>query len=123
MTNTLKTFVFLSTVLSQVLSNQFTEKRDHFDEKVCENVTEFNDQLRQQLKSISTDAEKILDLVINGEDKGVTYRELAKFVDRFGPRLAGHPMLEHSIDYLVELLRKEQHETVYTEEVQVPRWV
>jgi carboxypeptidase Q len=93
-----------------------------FDERVCDLVPEFNEQLRQQIRNISSDAQKIIDFVVNGEDRGVTYRELSYFVDRFGSRLSGSRNLEDAIDYMVQLLNTEGHK-VHTEEVAVPKWV
>ena len=99
-----------------------TPKGIVFDERVCDLVPEFNEQLKQQIRNISSDAQKIIDFVVNGNDTGVTYRELSYFVDRFGSRLSGTRNLEDAIDYMVELLNTEGHK-VHTEDVIVPQWV
>lgn len=53
----------------------------------------------------------------------MTYRELSRFVDKFGHRLTGTKALEESINYMVDVLKKETHDNVYTEDVTVPTWV
>ncbi|XP_054158509.1 uncharacterized protein LOC128956821 [Oppia nitens] len=82
----------------------------------------FNGKLRQQIRSLSSDIQRIIDYVVNGRDSGQTYAELAKFVDWFGPRLVGTSSLESSIDYMVDRLKRERHDKVYTENVIVPVW-
>ena len=94
-----------------------------FNEWMCYLMPDFSPELRQQIRSISSDAQKIIDFVVNGNDKGVTYRELSYFVDRFGSRLTGTRNLEDAIDYMVKLLNTEGHDKVYTEKANVPRWV
>ena len=94
-----------------------------FNESVCKSLTEFNTRIKPQILSLWPDAQRIIDFVVNGTDSGVTYQELAKFVDKFGSRLTGTQNLENSIDYMTELLKREHHLNVHEEEVTVPTWV
>jgi len=99
-------------------------KTQIFDSKICKNKTIFDDNLRQQILTKSGDVKKIIDFVLTGKDKGVTYNELAKFTDKFGPRFTGSPSLEASIDYMVKKLRDDEHlDNVHTEVAEVPKWV
>ncbi|XP_054158512.1 carboxypeptidase Q-like, partial [Oppia nitens] len=94
-----------------------------FDPIICESLADFNGKLRQQITSLSSDIHRIIDYVVNGgPDSGQTYAELAQFVDRYGPRLVGSNSLESSIDYMVDRLKRERHDKVYTENVTVPVW-
>ena len=95
----------------------------YFDGKICETIPQFNQKLKDQIRRLSSDAHKIIESVVNGSEKGVTYRELSRFVDKFGHRLTGTKALEESINYMVDVLKKETHDNVYTEDVTVPTWV
>ncbi|XP_054158513.1 uncharacterized protein LOC128956825 [Oppia nitens] len=95
-----------------------------FDPIICESLPKLtNNKIRQQISNISPDIQKIIKYVVNGPDSGVTYDELAKFVDQFGPRFTGTASLESSIDYMVDRLKRERHDKVYTENVTVPVWI
>ena len=94
-----------------------------FDSSICERVPYFNEYLKYEIRNKSQDVNRIIDFVLNGPDKGVTYNELGKFVDEFGSRLAGTKNLENAIDYMLKLLQIEKHDNVHGEKVQVPVWV
>lgn len=47
------------------------------------------------------------------------YYRLAKFVDKFGARPSGTEVLEKSIDYMIDLTKKEGINDIITEEVKV----
>ncbi|CAG2177384.1 unnamed protein product, partial [Oppiella nova] len=102
----------------------FNSSSDYSYDRVgkCDSVPEFTPELRQQIASLKGDVNKIINFVMNGGDSGVTYNELATFVDRFGPRHLGTRVLEDSIDYVVDLLNKEGHDGVRTESLPVPIW-
>ncbi|CAB3256708.1 unnamed protein product [Arctia plantaginis] len=78
--------------------------------------------LVDEIRSYEDVKDKILNYVLNGDFKRKTYDELAIFVDKFGARPSGTQVLEDSIDYMIELSRKEGLEDITTEEVVVPRW-
>lgn len=67
--------------------------------------------------------DEILNYVLQGDFKGQTYDQLAKFVDKFGARPSGSEVLERSIDYMIELTREEDINDIITEELEVPHWV
>jgi len=115
--------LFIVSVLIVFITSARVREKRIFDERVCDFVPQFTDQIRNQIRNISTDVQKIIDFVVNGPDSGVTYNELSKFVDKFGPRLAGTQNLEDAIDYMVDLLDKEGHDNVHTEQAIVPQWV
>ncbi|XP_031838226.1 carboxypeptidase Q-like isoform X2 [Nomia melanderi] len=59
----------------------------------------------------------------NSSFAGVTWRELAKFVDKFGPRFTGTETLEQSIDYVLNKSIEFGLENVHGEPVTVPHWI
>jgi hypothetical protein len=121
--NIIFNLLFIFSIIISIISSASVRKKYIFDSRVCDFVPEFTDQIKNQIKNMSTDVQKIIDFVVNGQDRGVTYNELSYFVDKFGPRLAGTQNLEDAIDYMVDLLTNEEHDNVHTEEAQVPQWV
>ncbi|RWS00268.1 carboxypeptidase Q-like protein, partial [Dinothrombium tinctorium] len=83
----------------------------------CERV-KYN---REEVKSKSKVVNKIIDYVLENET-GVTYNELAKLIDKFGPRFSGTNELEASIDYIVQQLAEKGFD-VHTEDVEVKHWI
>ncbi|XP_059060164.1 carboxypeptidase Q-like [Achroia grisella] len=81
-----------------------------------------SDELIKEIGSYENVRDEILNYVIEGEFKGKTYDELAKFVDKFGARPSGTEVLENSIDYMIELTRAEDINDIVTEELEVPQW-
>lgn len=79
-------------------------------------------KLIEEIESYGPIVNKIINETTNGSLKGVTYNELAKFVDKFGPRLSGTKNLEDSIDYMLNLLKQYELDNVHGEEVPVPHW-
>ena len=79
--------------------------------------------LIREIDSYKPIVQRIINEATNGVFKGRTWRTLAKFVDSFGSRIAGSDNLERSIDYMVELLNKNELENVHTEPALVPKWV
>uniref|UniRef100_A0A2A4IU93 Carboxypeptidase Q n=2 Tax=Heliothis virescens TaxID=7102 RepID=A0A2A4IU93_HELVI len=80
------------------------------------------DDLIEEIWGYENVKDEILDYVLNGDFKGKTYDELAKFVDKFGAKPSGTEVLEKSIDYMIELSKEEGLNDIVTEEVEVPRW-
>ncbi|KAJ8726846.1 hypothetical protein PYW08_015243 [Mythimna loreyi] len=78
--------------------------------------------LVEEIASYEDRVQKIIDYVLSGPFKGKTHDELAKFVDTFGARPSGTFDLEKSIDYMIDLTRKEGLNDIVTEELEVPRW-
>lgn len=51
------------------------------------------------------------------------FETLTYFGDTFGHRLSGSQSLERSIDWIVEEMKQDGFDNVYTQEVMVPQWV
>ncbi|CAG9859311.1 unnamed protein product [Phyllotreta striolata] len=83
------------------------------------------EELTKEIRSYREPVNQIIDAVTAGKYKGKTYDELAKFVDTFGARQVGGEVLEHSIDYLLELMQTKDYdlENVHGENVTVSRWI
>lgn len=81
------------------------------------------DELTEEISRYKPIVEGIINASVNGIFKKRTWRTLARFVDKFGSRIAGSDNLENSIDYMVDLLKKNQLENVHTEPALVPKWV
>ncbi|KAL3249234.1 hypothetical protein MRX96_056094 [Rhipicephalus microplus] len=78
--------------------------------------------LVHEIRSYRPIVKKIIDVVVHGAEQNVTYNELASFVDRFGARPSGSKALEHSIDYMVDILRGQRLDSVHTEEASIINW-
>lgn len=50
------------------------------------------------------------------------FERLTEFVDYYPHRLSGSEMLENSIDWIVEKMKEDRFDTVYTQPVMVPHW-
>ncbi|XP_012283500.1 carboxypeptidase Q [Orussus abietinus] len=80
-------------------------------------------QLIKEIQSYSPIVNKIINATIAGKFKGKTWKELALFVDTFGPRFTGSRTLEVSIDYMLNRSKNYNLENVHGETVKVPHWV
>ncbi|XP_066251112.1 carboxypeptidase Q-like isoform X2 [Euwallacea similis] len=80
-------------------------------------------KLVSEIRSYEDTANTIINSLINGKYKGRTYKELAKFVDKFGARVSGTENLENAIDYALHTMEQYDLENVHGEEVKVPHWV
>lgn len=80
-------------------------------------------ELIEEIRNYKPIVHAIINATTNGIFKGRTWRTLAKFVDKFGSRIAGSDNLENAIDYMVDLLKKSQLDNVHTEPALVPKWV
>lgn len=79
--------------------------------------------LIQEIDSYGPLVQSILNATLAGSFKGITWNELADFVDTFGPRLAATEVLENSIDYVLNKSLEFGLENVHGEPVTVPHWV
>ena len=66
---------------------------------------------------------EIINYSLNGGGQNQSCDRLAKFVDRFGSRIAGFQNLENSLDYLLVKLKEDGLDNVHGEEVAVTHWV
>ncbi len=65
-------------------------------------------------------ADEIIDAAMDGNDR---FEYLTLFADTFGHRFSGSESLENSIDWIVEEMKKDGFDSVWTQEVMVPHWV
>lgn len=79
--------------------------------------------LVKEIASYAPIVNNIINETIHGSFKGTTWQELATFVDKFGPRLAGSQVLEDAIDYMLNNSRIHNLENVHGEYAVVPHWV
>ncbi len=66
------------------------------------------------------DVNKLIDASLESD---IGWERLVDLVDYFGPRLSGSETLENSIDWVVEKMRTDGFDRVWTQPVQVPHWV
>ncbi|CAF1074534.1 unnamed protein product [Rotaria magnacalcarata] len=71
----------------------------------------------------NTIADRIIELVTQGEFRGVTYNRLAALVDTIGPRLCGNESLTNAVNWVQNAMINEGLDNVHVEEVQIPHWV
>lgn len=88
----------------------------------CNNDEILTQQLKQKINSMSGDVNKIIDLVLDGEEKHKTFEELALFCDKFGPRLSGSKSLEDAISYLEDKMRNHSKLDTVAEKAMIPKW-
>ncbi|XP_066142233.1 carboxypeptidase Q-like [Euwallacea fornicatus] len=80
-------------------------------------------KLVNEIRSYEDIANIIITSLTNGKYKGETYKELARFVDKFGARFSGTENLENAIDYALDIMKQYGLENVHGEEAEVPHWV
>ncbi|KAL1124188.1 hypothetical protein AAG570_001958 [Ranatra chinensis] len=80
------------------------------------------DALRQEIAGYRPTVERIVAAVTQGPAKGKVWKELAQFVDKFGPRLSGTEVLERSIDHVLGKMRSFGLDNVHGEPVEVVHW-
>lgn len=112
---------FLSVILFSLSLSVCLAKQLPKHEDKCHNL--LGDELIAEILSYEKVKDEILNYVLQGDFKGQTYDQLAKFVDKFGARPSGSEVLERSIDYMIELTREEDINDIITEELEVPHWV
>ena len=76
-----------------------------------------------EVKSYQSIAQDIINFSTIGPGANQSYERLAKFVDKFGSRVSGSQNLENSIDYMLDVLQKDELDNVHGEEVEVTNWV
>lgn len=87
------------------------------------NECQLPEQKLSEIRNMQSSIDKIIDHVLNGTGKGMTWKKLANFVDTFGPRFSGTQSLEDSIDSMIDSLTTDGLENVHGEEVMIPHWV
>ncbi|XP_033339468.1 carboxypeptidase Q isoform X1 [Megalopta genalis] len=80
-------------------------------------------KLLEEIQSYAPLVQTIINETLAGSFKGVTWYELANFVDTFGPRFTGTKTLEKAIDYVLNKSLEFGLENVHGEPVSVPHWI
>ena len=78
---------------------------------------QLNPDLVREIATYQPIVNRIVNATLNGVFKGRTWRTLARFVDKFGPRIAGSRTLEAAIDYMVNTLKRNHLENIKTGEI------
>jgi len=94
---------------------------DHIVAK--QNVCQLSKSLIEEIDSYAPIVQRIINETMEGSFKGITWQDLAAFVDKFGPRFTGTQVLEDSIDYVLNKSASLDLDNVHGEMVTVPRWV
>ncbi|XP_011498243.1 PREDICTED: carboxypeptidase Q-like [Ceratosolen solmsi marchali] len=79
--------------------------------------------LAREIDSYKPILKDIKNMTTNGFFHGLTFNELATFVNKFSSRISGSKTLERSIDYMLEKSKNMSFDNVHGEEVMVPRWI
>lgn len=108
--------IILALQLSFVKGNILTNEVDSL-------TCNLSSTLIQEIRSYEPIATRIIKAALEGQWKDTVYEELAKFVDLFGPRMAGTDTLENAIDYMIDLSKKQGFDNVHGEEASVPYWI
>lgn len=82
-----------------------------------------SDHIKKEIASYGPVAQTIIDSVVHGKYKGLTYKHLDDFIVKFGNRISGSANLEDAIDYMLKKSKEMNLENVHGEEVKVPHWV
>jgi len=88
-----------------------------------ENICQLPKSLIEEIDSYAPTVQRIINETLEGSFKGITWQDLAAFVDKFGPRFTGTQVLEDSIDYVLNESASLGLDNVHGEAVTVPRWV
>ncbi|XP_002741376.1 carboxypeptidase Q-like [Saccoglossus kowalevskii] len=80
-------------------------------------------QIKQEIASYKDIANEIINLSVSGAAQNQSYNRLAKFVDKFGSRIAGSQNFEHAVDYMLQVLADDKLENVHGEDAMVTHWV
>ncbi|KAL0839365.1 hypothetical protein ABMA28_016099 [Loxostege sticticalis] len=107
--------LLVADILSHVYGEQITNESE-----TCEEL--LDEELKEEIASYGPARDKILKYVLEGEFKGRTFKELTKFINKFGGRLTGTENLENSIDYMINLTIKEDIHNITAETLKVPQW-
>tara|TARA_R100000951_G_C2647058_1_gene182893 strand:- start:592 stop:1965 length:1374 start_codon:yes stop_codon:yes gene_type:complete len=63
------------------------------------------------------------DLIKSALSNNIGFERLAHLTDYYGPRLSGSEVLENGIDWVVQEMKKDGFDKVWTQPVTVPHWV
>nr|XP_054923257.1 carboxypeptidase Q-like [Dermacentor andersoni]XP_054923258.1 carboxypeptidase Q-like [Dermacentor andersoni] len=120
-TSTQASLLRLLTALATILASEHVYCREGENVSCTDEV--ISRHLIDEIQGYAPIVQSIINAVVYGSERNKTYEELASFVDTFGARFTGSDTLEKSIDYMVKLLKSRNLDKVYTEPVEVPRWI
>lgn len=109
---------------ASTLSN-YRNRRDFKNSTIadgCSTIDGFTKELVQEIRSHKNNVKRIIDLVLRGQEKHSTHRELALFCDTFGPRLSGSKSLSDAVAYMKEKLKSSKLDNVHGERAMIPKW-
>lgn len=106
--------VWLVCILQIAMTNRIADKS-----AVCH----LPKSLADEIDSYAPIVQRIISEATQGSFKGTTWRDLAAFVDKFGPRFAGTQVLEDAIDYVLNKSIDLGLENVHGEAAIIPRWI
>jgi len=92
-------------------------------EQHAENTCYLSNNLIEEIDSYAPIVQRIINESMQGSFKGITWQDLATFVDKFGPRFTGTQVLEDAIDYVLNESISLDLDNVHGEAATVPRWV
>lgn len=98
-----------------------SSRKPALDFTKCSSVDGFTKELQEEIRSKAPQVNRIIDLVLGGDERRSTYDELATLCDTFGPRLSGSESLNKAIDYMT----KKMHDSklkVHPEKAMIPKW-
>ena len=68
-------------------------------------------------------SDRLIELVTQGDFRGITYNRLAVLADTIGPRFCGNESLTNAVNWVKNAMSSEGLENVHVEQVQIPHWV
>lgn len=107
-----------SVIFVCLLCVQSTIMAQHADESCY-----LPNSLIEEIDSYAPTVQRIINESTQGSFKGITWQDLATFVDKFGPRFSGTQVLEDAIDYVLNKSTSLGLDNVHGEAATVPRWV
>lgn len=93
-----------------------------FNSSTCDNVKGFTQELKAEIHSKANDVNRIINLVLIGNERHSTYNELALFCDTFGPRLSGSDSLRNAIQHMEKKMRDDSKLKTSKEKAMIPKW-
>lgn len=119
--NTKKSLIFIWLLCFQsMIMAQHAEDASY--RKMADTCTLPN-SLIEEIDSYAPIVQRIINESMQGFFKGITWQDLATFVDKFGPRFTGTKVLEDAIDHVLNESINLGLDNVHGEAATVPRWV
>lgn len=107
---------------SNIKKNRINDIPRPFNLSLCQEVDGFTKELKDEIHAKEADVKKIMDLVLNGQERHSTYDELALFCDTFGPRMSGTESLTRAVNYMMRKMKFDSKLEAHAEKAMIPRW-